>query len=282
MVDLEPGSGRMSMKASKPKRSGGRRLRSPAPWVLIAGCIGLGSPSLGAAQTPDSQCPPRSYTVEMAEEWLVRTAEREPVHGQVPISGIMGGRLLGTSCPVLIEMRDPNEVAAHFIEFAAESGNPVILRGVLWGTVAAIRVHSARLGLEVPLASLVSVLETRRSPVIQGTALGTLRSLLDFPEVHAYLLEQGRAEVGPPGYPDLPAAVFARVYGSLDLDDPFRLALESDVSAIRHPAARCLMERTLEERANPPTSPFDQRRCPEWREGGGEAPPGAGRPPASS
>ena len=253
------------MNAPNPERTHGRRLGRRSPWVLVAACVGLTAPAASDAQTPESQCPPRSYTVEMAEEWLVHVADQR---GLVAVSGVMGSRILGSNCPVLIEMTDPNEVAEHFIEFAAELGNTLVLQGVLQGIVVALRMNRDRLGIHVPLQSLTSIVETRRSPMVQGSGLWTLRQLRDFPEVHAYLLAQGRAEVGPPGYPDLPAAIFDRVYGTLDLDDPFRLALESDVSAIRHPAARCLMERTLEARTHPPTSPFHERHCPAWREGG--------------
>ncbi len=203
-------------------------------------------------QQPAARCLRPTMDVEELMDRLLEFADAEN-HGAIP--GAFAGAVAPyheNLCPSLGHLTDEelDEVLAQLVAFAFGSPqHPSLVRGAELGILFAVSpgAERSRYARPVPLAALASIIEESGTEPGRYSALRVLLSLAEIPVVHEYLLEQARAEIGPPAWLILPAIIVAHVYEISELLPGYypelRSALESDPPLIRNDVARCVFER---------------------------------------
>lgn len=199
--------------------------------------------SFGFASAQEA-CPPPSWDLETLKERMLTLATRDQESDIASLLSIAVAP--GThppACPLLTAEHDLGEALDELIRFAAAHTSGPLQRGIFGGVAEALRVHrSERAAPEIPLTAMALAMEQGNTPHGRGLALWHLLRLAEDGAVQAYLLRQARAPEGPPAWPDLPQAIVDQAYFSAsERNAGLRAALEADLSLVRNPTARCLV-----------------------------------------
>lgn len=199
----------------------------------------------GRAASQEPPCFRPQFTVEAFKEHLL---ERGRAEDWMAVSGLVGSALEPPAPPAcrvrLPQDADLQAVMEDLVRFVADQGVPALNRGFFMAIGRMIRVDDeGEEQRELPMDAMAYAVEEGRTEQGRGHALYTLWQLADAPQVTAYLLSRARAPRGPPAWPELPWEIVRRVYfGPSERDAALRAALESDLSRIRNPRARCVVE----------------------------------------
>jgi hypothetical protein len=218
----------------------------PVAWL----CLAFAAPSPTSAQTQD--CPPGQFGPAELEGRIVEIVRQEGPSDRITVfvSRSLARRPI-PGCTFLREDVDRQEAMAQLIRFAVQQDDPILEAFVLAGVREALS-HPGTAMLEVPLGALAEAVEDAGSWV----AAANLFLLADDPAVGGYLLRWARAESGPPAIPTWPEEVVSRLIRlPTPTSEPLRAALFSDLSLIRNPRARCLVENRDRHDHLPPVCP---------------------------
>ena len=224
------------------------------------GIVGVTMLPWNVAAQAESFCPKPYFTLDSLKAELQR---RSPARNS-NLDGMVRRALAPSpapGCPVLLENADLQVALEDLVKFAAEIDDDWLRAEVFEGVTLALLTQRRRTAqpaivtgtllpqrrwifvptrIDLPLATVTSVIEQSSNEAARHGALRLLLRLLPNQDVARYLLSWARAPSGPSSYPSLARDIVLQVYSLAGEDNAaLRDQLESDLAAIADPLIRC-------------------------------------------